>query len=181
MDSINKQTIKLFPQYSVYCCNSKKAKSNVDTRGLFLESRELSGPEMPVVAKQSTCFRKLIFTHVFNVRKTKRIAKFDTLEPQRYEDVKAIVELEISPKNFGTFEKQANAPWCGRYCTHAQNHINRSCKGTMDSCFGLVRPHQLGITDKPLIQQLHTTNVLAVVGKVYLDFRVDSSKLNNSG
>ena len=77
---------------------------------------------------------------------------FDTLEPQRYEDVKASLELEISPKSFGTFEKQANASWCGRYCTHAHNHITQSSKGSMDSCFGLVRPHQLGITDKPLMQ-----------------------------
>ena len=57
---------------------------------------------MPVAKKQSTCFEKLIFEHVFNVRKTKRIAKFDTLELRRYEHIKASVELEISPKSFRT-------------------------------------------------------------------------------
>ena len=106
---------------------------------------------MPVVEKQSTCFENLIFEHVLNVRKTKRIAKFNVLEPQRYEDVKATVKPEISPKSLGIFEKQAKAPWCGRYCTHAQNHITQSSNGKMDSCFGLVRPHQLGITNKPLM------------------------------
>ena len=50
------------------------------------KSRGLSGPEKPIVKLQSTCFEKLIFEHVFNVRKTKRIAKFDSLEPRRCED-----------------------------------------------------------------------------------------------
>ena len=56
---------------------------------------------------QSTCFEKLIFEHVFNVRQTKRTAKFDGLEPRRCEVIKGIVVPEISPKSFGTFEKQA--------------------------------------------------------------------------
>ena len=46
----------------------------------------------------------------FDVRKTKRIAKFDGLEPRRCEDMKGIVAPEIGPKSFGTFEKQATAP-----------------------------------------------------------------------
>ena len=37
---------------------------------------------------QSAYFEKVIFYHVFNVRKTKRIAKFDDLEPRRCEDIK---------------------------------------------------------------------------------------------
>ena len=44
---------------------------------------------------------------LFNVRKTKRIAKFDGLEPRRCKDIKGIVAPEIGPKAFGTFEKQA--------------------------------------------------------------------------
>ena len=32
----------------------------------------------------------------------------------------------------------------GQYLTHAHNHITRAV-ATMDSCFGLVRPHQHGI------------------------------------
>ena len=42
-----------------------------------------------------------------NVRKTKRIAKFDGLEPRRCEDIRQIMAPEIGPKSFGTFEKQA--------------------------------------------------------------------------
>ena len=40
--------------------------------------------------------------HVFNVRKTKRVAKFDGLEPRRCEYLKGIVAPEIGPKIFGT-------------------------------------------------------------------------------
>ena len=40
---------------------------------------------------------------VFNLRKTKRIAKFDVLEPGHCKDIKGI----LAPKVFGTFEKQA--------------------------------------------------------------------------
>ena len=79
-------------------------------RGLGPVSRrswELFGPEKPVVKLQSTCFEKMIFSHVFNVRKTKKIAKFDGLEPGRCEDIKGIVAPEMGPKSFGTFEKQA--------------------------------------------------------------------------
>ena len=71
------------------------------------KSRELFGPEKLVVKLQSACFEKLIFLHVFNIRKTKRIAKFDGLEPRRCEDIKGIVAPEIDPKSFGTFEKRA--------------------------------------------------------------------------
>ena len=70
------------------------------------KSRELFGPEKPVVKLQSTCFENLIFYHVFKVRKFKRMAKFYGLESRRCEDIKRIVALEIDPKRFGTFEKQ---------------------------------------------------------------------------
>ena len=40
-------------------------------------------------------------------RKTKKIAKFDGLEPRRCDDIKGIVAPEIGPRSFGTFEKQA--------------------------------------------------------------------------
>ena len=74
---------------------------------LFLESRDLFGPKKLAVKLQSACFEKLIFLHVFNIRKNKRIAKFEGLEPRRFEGIKAIVAPEIGPKSFGTFEKQA--------------------------------------------------------------------------
>ena len=51
-------------------------------------------------------FGKLAFEHVFNRRKTKRIAKFDGLEPPRFKDIEEIVAPEMGPKSFGNFEKQ---------------------------------------------------------------------------
>ena len=71
------------------------------------KSREPFGPEKLVVKLQSACFEKMIFLHVFNVRKIKRTAKFEGLEPRRCEDIKGIVAPERDPKSFGTFEKQA--------------------------------------------------------------------------
>ena len=49
----------------------------------------------------------IFFKRLFDVRKTKRIAKFDGLEPRRSENIKRIVAAEIGPKSFGTFEKQS--------------------------------------------------------------------------
>ena len=48
-----------------------------------------------------------LLTYMFNVRKTKRIAKFDGLESRRCKDIKGILAAEIGPKSLGTFEKQA--------------------------------------------------------------------------
>ena len=70
-------------------------------------SRELFGPEKLVIKLQSARFEKLIFLHAFNMRKIKRIAKFEGLEPRRCEGIKGIVVPDIGPKSFGTFEKQA--------------------------------------------------------------------------
>ena len=41
------------------------------------------------------------------MRKIKRIAKFEGLQPRRCEDIKGIGVPDIGPKSFGTFEKQA--------------------------------------------------------------------------
>ena len=48
-----------------------------------------------------------MFYRVFNVRKTKKITKFDGLGSRRCEDITGIVAPEVDPKSFGTFEKQA--------------------------------------------------------------------------
>ena len=64
----------------------------------FSKVRELFGPEEPIVKLRSHCFEKLIFQHVFNVRKSKRIAKFDGLEPRCCEDIAGIVAQEIGSK-----------------------------------------------------------------------------------
>ena len=44
------------------------------------------------------------------MRKIKRNAKFEGLEPRRCEDIKGIVVPDNGPKSFGTFEKQAPGP-----------------------------------------------------------------------
>ena len=68
--------------------------------------RERFGPGKPFVRLQSACFENWadLFEHA---RKTKRIAKFDGLEPERCENVKGIVAPETGQKSFETFEKQA--------------------------------------------------------------------------
>ena len=86
---------------------SYEVKSSGALGPVSRKSRELFGPEKLVVKLQSACFEKLIFLHVFNTRKIKRIAKFEGLEPRRCEDIKGIVAPERDPKSFGTFEKQA--------------------------------------------------------------------------
>ena len=73
----------------------------------FSKAPELFGPKKPIVKLQSTCFEKLIFEHVFSVRKAKKTAKFDGLESQHCEDIKRIMAPKICPKSFGSFEKQA--------------------------------------------------------------------------
>ena len=57
----------------------------------------------------SDCNPLVLKTELFfgNVRKTKRTAKFDGLEPRRCKNVKGIVAPETGPKSFETFEKQA--------------------------------------------------------------------------
>ena len=80
-------------------------------RPVSRKSRELSGLETPIAKLPSPCLEKLIFSHVFNVRKTKRTAKFDGLAPQHCGDIKAIVPHEIGPKSFGTFEEQGTFSW----------------------------------------------------------------------
>ena len=53
-----------------------------NTLGLFHESSEnFSGPKSQLSNCNPACFEQLIFKHVFNVRKTKRTAKFNGLDP----------------------------------------------------------------------------------------------------
>ena len=67
----------------------------------FLKLRELFGP------KKAVCKQKSWSYHVFNKRTTKRIAKFEGLEPQCCKDIKGTVAPEMCTKSFGTFEKWA--------------------------------------------------------------------------
>ena len=78
--------------------------------------RTQTSHKKPAVKLQSPCFEKLIFEHVFNVKKkAKKIAKFDGFEPRHCEDTKASVAAEISPKGFATFEKQASGQNCSKH------------------------------------------------------------------
>lgn len=70
------------------------------------KSRKRFGHKEPVVKLQSARFEKLVFWHVFNIRKAKRIAKCDSLEPRHCDGIKGIVASEIGPHSFWTFEKQ---------------------------------------------------------------------------
>ena len=73
------------------------------------KSRELFWPEKQVVKLKSTYCQKLIFWHVYNVRKSKRVAKLDGFEPRRCEDILyRNCGTRNRPENFGTFEKQAS-------------------------------------------------------------------------
>ena len=71
------------------------------------KSRELFGPEKPVVKLRPAYSVKLVFSYVVKGIKIKITAKFRASRGLRFEDTKRIVSPEIRPKSFGTFEKQA--------------------------------------------------------------------------
>ena len=76
------------------------------------KSLALFWPEKLVVKLQSACFEQLIFSPVFNIRKTKKIAKFEGLEPRHCEDIKAIVAPEIGRKVWGLLRNGPGVSWC---------------------------------------------------------------------
>ena len=73
------------------------------------KSRELFGPEKPVVKLQPAYSEKLVFSYVVKGIKIKITAKFRASRRLRFEDTKRIMSPEIRPKRFGTLEKQAPA------------------------------------------------------------------------
>ena len=77
------------------CC------STYNPAACFSVGQRTFWPKKPVVRLQSTFFEKLIFEHVLNVRKVKRTATFDGLEPLHFEDITGIVAPKIGPKSFG--------------------------------------------------------------------------------
>ena len=74
---------------------------NLQEKRVLKVSDTVLGPEEPFVNLQSTCFEKVIFKRVLNVRKSKRIAKFERLEPRRCEDIKGIVAPKWARKVSG--------------------------------------------------------------------------------
>ena len=71
------------------------------------KSRELFGPEKPVVKLRPAYSVKLVFSYVVKGIKIKITAKFRASRRLRVEDTKRIMSPEIRPKSCGTFEKQA--------------------------------------------------------------------------
>lgn len=71
-----------------------------DLGAVSLKFRQLFGPEKAVVKLQSVCFEKLI---AFNVRKTKRIVKFDGLETRRVAGYKGDCRTRKRPEKFRDF------------------------------------------------------------------------------
>ena len=83
-------------------CLSDKGQGPVSRK-----SRELFGPEKPVVKLRPAYSVKLVFSYVVKGIKIKITAKFRASRRLRFEDTKRIMSPEIRPKSFGTFEKQA--------------------------------------------------------------------------
>ena len=74
------------------------------------KSRNLFGPEKPFVKLRPVYSVKLLFSYVEKGIKMKITAKFRASRRLRFEDTKRIMSPEMSPKSFGTFEKQAPDP-----------------------------------------------------------------------
>ena len=71
------------------------------------KSRELFGPEKLFVKLRPAYSVKLIVSYVVKGIKIEITAKFRPSRRLRFENTKRIMSLEIRPKRFGTFEKQA--------------------------------------------------------------------------
>ena len=71
------------------------------------KSRELFGPEKPILKLRPAYSVKLVFWNVVKGIKVKITAKYRASRRLRFEDTKKIMSPEIRPKSFGTFEKQA--------------------------------------------------------------------------
>ena len=71
------------------------------------KSRNLFGPEKPFVKLRPVYSVKLLFSYVERGIKMKTTAKFRASRRLRFADTKRIRSPEMSPKSFGTFEKQA--------------------------------------------------------------------------
>ena len=89
--------------------------------------------------------------------------------------------IRNKPNNLKQVTHSDTNPWPGPYLMHAHSHITRAVSA-MDSCFGLVRPHQHDIAiwhrttrrpcyapftaemgvKHPFKRQLHSTHVVAV-------------------
>ena len=81
--------------------------------GPFLvNSRNLFGPEEPFVKLRPAYSVKLDFSYVVKGIKLKTAAKFHASRRLRCAHTKRIISPDMSPKSFGTFEKQTPCPSC---------------------------------------------------------------------
>ena len=100
-------------QFAVWqlALRARKVLGTFENQGpVSRKSRELFGPEKPVVKLWPAYSVKLVFSYVVKGIKIKITAKFRASRRLRFEDTKRIVSPEIRPKSFGTFEKQAPGP-----------------------------------------------------------------------
>ena len=78
-----------------------------DLGTIFGKSRELFGPEKPLVKLRPAYSVKLVSSSVVKGIKVKINAKFLASTRLCFEDTKRIMSPKIRPKSFGTSEKQA--------------------------------------------------------------------------
>ena len=78
-----------------------------DHRPVSRKSRNLFGPEKPFVKLGPVYSVKLLFSYNEKGMKMETTAKFRASRRLRFADTKRIMSPEMSPKSFGTFEKQA--------------------------------------------------------------------------
>ena len=83
------------------------SKDDEAQRPVSRKSRNLFGPEKPFVKLRPVYSVKLFFSYVEKGIKMKTTAKFRASRRLRFADKKRIMSPEMSPKSFGTFEKQA--------------------------------------------------------------------------
>ena len=79
----------------------------------YSKARNLFGLEKPFVKLRPAYSAKLVFSFVVKGIKIKITAKFRAFRRLTFEDTKRILSLEMHPKSFGTFEKQAPGDICG--------------------------------------------------------------------
>ena len=95
-----------------YITSAREISANV-LRNLSVQgpvsrkSRNLFGPEKPFVKLRPVYSVKLLFSYVEKGIKMKTTAKFRASRRLRFADTKRVMSPEMSPKSFGTFEKQA--------------------------------------------------------------------------
>ena len=96
-----------FHESSIYPAISLATRSNPFSGPVSRKSRIFFGPEKPFVKLRLAYSVKLLFSYVAKGIKMKITAKFRASRRLRFADTKRMMSPEISPKSFGTFEKQA--------------------------------------------------------------------------